>query len=65
MSLHFLQEYYSDAAPTVIIVNFARMFVKNGENAAVITNVKKSDISTEQLVNELELKASNKAFVTF
>ena len=60
-----MNEYYDDAAPTLMVINHIWSFVKEGEIAAVTKVVKKAEISTERLIKELDLKASNPAFVKF
>ena len=63
--VQYLQEYYGDSGPTGAIVNHICGFICNLEAPAVTNVVNKAEISTDRLVNKLELKASDPAFVRF
>ena len=65
IALRYLDEFYGDSVPTVNIIGHVRTFLKEMETAAVAKVVRDSEISTDRLVNCLDLKASNPAFVAF
>ena len=65
MAMRYIDEYYGDATPTIMIIGHVRSLVKDLENAAVTKVIKRADMSTEHLVKECELKAMNLAFIHF
>ena len=65
MAMRYIEEYYGDATPTITIIGHVRWLVRDLENTAVTKVLKKAEISTECLVNALNLKANDPAFVRF
>ena len=54
IALRYLDEYYSDATPTVNIIGHVQSFFKDNESLAIAKVVQKSEILTDRLVIEGE-----------
>ena len=65
MGMCYLQECYIDPAPTITIISHIRSIIRDEEHNAISQVIKSSEISTEGLVNALELKAKDEAFAGF
>ena len=65
IAMRFLDEYYGNAAPSINITGHVRSFLKDNKNLAVAKVVQQSEVSTENLVKCLELKATKPAFIAF